>query len=181
MSQISIDTFRAALTGGGARGNQYSVQITFPEYAQTGTAQVNSPFLVTAASLPGQQVGVAKTYYRGRPVKLAGDREFQPWTITVINAADFDMRRAFEIWMNGMNGLTDATGYLSPADYQRDIVVKQLDRNGNELKPYVLYDAMPIDISEIRLSFDDNDAIETFDVTFEYQDFETDFPGVNAV
>lgn len=82
--------------------------------------------------------------------------------------------------MNGINGLVDNSGYLSPFDYQVDITVSQLDRNNAELKTYQLYDCMPIDLSPIQLNFADNDSIEEYTVTFEIQDFETDFPGISG-
>lgn len=180
-SVFNCDSFKSALTGGGARVNQFMVQLTFPDFAITGNAGNQAPFLVTAASLPGQKIGKTGTMYRGREIKLAGDRNFDSWTITVINDASMDIRRAFETWMNGINGLVDNSGWLSPFDYQRDLTVTQLDRNNNQLKTYQLYDCMPVDLGEIRLNFNDQDTIGEYTVTFEMQDFETDFPGVTGL
>ncbi len=180
-SKFSVDSYKSALTGGGARANQFAVQLSFPTFAMDTKAVTASQFLVTAAELPGQTIGITNnTMYRGRQVKLAGDRTFAPWTITVINDASFNIRRALEKWMNGINGLVDNSGYLSPFDYQTDLVVTQLDRNNNELKTYKLYDCMPVDLGAIQVSFDSNDTVEEYSVTFEIQDFETDFPGVSG-
>lgn len=179
-SRFNTDSFKSALTGGGARANQFMVQLTFPSFAMDGRAVSASQFLVTAAELPGQSVGKTGTMYRGREIKLAGDRQFNDWTITVINDAAMDIRRSLERWMNGINGLVDNSGYLSPFEYQVDLTVTQLDRNNNELKSYILYDCMPIDLGAIQLSFDSNDRIEEYNVTFTIQDFETDFPGVSG-
>jgi hypothetical protein len=179
-STFNTDSFKSALTGGGARGNQFVVQLNFPAFAMDGTAVNQSQFLVTAAELPGQKIGKTGTMYRGREIKLAGDRSFSPWTITIINDASMSIRRSLEKWMNGINGLSDNSGYLSPFDYQVDLHVTQLDRNNNELKSYMLYDCMPLDLGAIQLRFDDNDSVEEYQVTFEMQDFETDFPGVSG-
>lgn len=179
-STFAVDSFKAALTGGGARANQFMVQLTFPAFALDGVAISQSQFLVTAAELPGQQIGKTNTFYRGREVKLAGDRTFAPWTITVINDAQMNIRRSLERWMNGINGLIDNSGYLNPFEYQVDVTVSQLDRNNEELKTYILYDVMPVDLSPIQVNFGDNDRIEEYTVTFEIQDFETDFPGVSG-
>lgn len=179
-STFNTDSFKSALTGGGARANQFVVQLTFPSFAMDGNAVQQSQFLVTAATLPGQSIGKTGTHYRGREIKLAGDRTFSAWTITVINDASMNIRRSLERWMNGINGLVDNSGFLSPFEYQVDLTVTQLDRNNAELKSYVMYDCMPIDLGEINLSFDSNDQIEDYQVTFEMQDFETDFPGVSG-
>ena len=179
-SRFNTDAFKTALTGGGARANQIMVQLTFPTMATDGNAINQSQFLVTAAELPGQTIGKTNTFYRGREIKLAGDRTFQPWNISVINDHSMNIRRSLERWMNGINGLVDNSGYLSPFDYQVDITVTQLDRNNNELKTYILYDCMPIDLGAIQLRFDDNDNVEEYTVTIEMQDFETDFPGVSG-
>ena len=180
VSTFNTDAFKAALVGGGARANQFMVQLTFPAFAMDGNALQQSQFLVTAASLPGQSIGKTGTMYRGREIKLAGDRTFSPWRITVVNDTSMSIRRALERWMNGINGLVDNSGYTSPSDYQVDLTVTQLDRNNAEIKSYILYDAMPVDLGDISLNFKDNDSIEEYDVTFEIQDFETDFPGVSG-
>lgn len=179
-SKFSTDSFKSALTGGGARANQFMVQLSFPAFAADAKAVNASQFLVTAAELPGQSIGKTGTMYRGREIKLAGDRTFAPWTVTVINDASFNIRRSLEKWMNGINGLVDNSGYLSPFDYQVDVTVTQLDRNNVELKSYQLYDCMPVDLSPIQLDFSTNDTIEEYTVTFEIQDFETDFPGISG-
>lgn len=179
-SKFNTDSFKSALTGGGARANQFVVALTFPDFANDGNAILQSPFLVTAAELPGQTIGKTGTFYRGREIKLAGDRTFAPWTITVINDASMNIRRSLERWMNGINGLVDNSGHLSPFQYQKDLTVTQLDRNNVEIKSYILYDCMPVDLGAIRLSFNDNDSVEEYQVTFEIQDFETDFQGVSG-
>ena len=108
-------------------------------------------------------------------MKIAGDRVFDDWRITVINDASMSIRRAIERWMNGINGLLDNSGYLNPFEYQANLTVTQLDRNNQELKTYILRDCQPIDLSEISLDFSSNDTVEEYQVTFSVQDFITDF------
>ena len=57
--------------------------------------------------------------FRGRVLKVAGDRTFDPWTITVVNDTDFRIRTAFEKWMNGINKHDDNSGRTNPVDYQK--------------------------------------------------------------
>ena len=179
-SRFNTDSFKTALTGGGARPNQFMVQLNFPAFAMDSTATSASQFLVVAAELPGQTIGKTGTMYRGREIKLAGDRSFDPWRIRVINDSGMHIRRSLERWFNGINGLEDNSGYLSPFDYQVDLLVTQLDRNNVPLKQYIMHDAMPVDLGAIALDFATNDTVEEYDVTFEIQDFSTDFPPVSG-
>lgn len=170
---FNVERFKAELTNGGARPNQFAVQLTFPNYVSGRAAAVTkSPFLVTVAELPGQTIGVAPVYYRGRLIKMAGDREFAPFTCTVINDSGFTIRTAMEQWMNGIENVANKTGALQPSQYQTDMFVSQLDRNGSVLKQYKLIGAFPTDISAVGLDFGSNDQLSTFQVSFQYQSFE---------
>jgi hypothetical protein len=173
---FNVDQFKAQLSGGGARPNQFFVQLTFPSSVSLGALAIqSSPFLVTAATLPPSTVGQATVMYRGRPVKLAGERTFADWTVNVINDNNFTIRNALEDWMNQMNNLQDNSGLLQPSQYQADMLVTQLDRNNNPLKTYQIRSAFPVDVSETALDFDANDRLSTFSATFAYQDFKTTF------
>lgn len=183
---FNVDRFKAELTNGGARPNQFAVQLTFPNYVVARAAAVNkAPFLVTASELPGQSIGVTPVYYRGRLIKMAGDREFAPFACTVLNDSSFTIRTALEQWMNGIENLRNKTGALQPSQYQTDMFISQLDRNGAVLKQYKLFGVFPTDIGAVPLDFGTNDQISSFGVTFQYQTFEaTNTPAsqlVNAI
>ena len=170
---FNVERFKAELTNGGARPNQFAVQMTFPNYVQGRTAALaKAPFLVSVAELPGQTIGVAPVYYRGRLVKMAGDREFAPFNCTVLNDSGFTIRTAIEQWMNGIEDLANKTGALQPSVYQTDMFVSQLDRNGAVLKQYKLLGAFPVDLGAVALDFGSNDQLSTFGVSFQYQSFE---------
>ena len=170
----NINDFKSRLRGGGARLNQFKVTLPFPGYASVGGETSDLAFLCSATGIPGQTVGQVAIPFRGRVLNIAGDRTFEPWTITVLNDTDFKLYRAFERWMNGINNMTDNEGIANPADYQVDGFVDQLDRNGTTLKSYTYRGLYPETLASIPLSYGTNDAIETFDVTFRYQYFETD-------
>jgi hypothetical protein len=170
---FNVDRFKAELTNGGARPNQFAVQLTFPNYvASRGDAVRKAPFLVTAAELPGQSIGVAPVYYRGRLIKMAGDREFAAFNCTVLNDSGFIIRTALEQWMNGIEDLRVKRGFLQPSQYQTDMFVSQLDRNGAVLKQYKLLGVFPVDIGAVALDFGTNDQLSSFPVSFQYQTFE---------
>lgn len=172
MTVFNVERFKAALTSGGSRPNQFMVQLSFPTFVPgQAIAVARSSFLITAAELPGQTINPAIAMYRGREVKFAGDRIFNPWTVTILNDAEMSIRNALEQWMNGMEDLVDKRGRLHPSEYQRDLDVFQLDRNGNITKAYKMVNAFPMDISPVALSFDINDQISSFSATFQYQHF----------
>ena len=170
---FNVERFKAELTNGGARPNQFAVQLTFPNYVASRAAAVRKgPFLVSTSELPGQTIGVAPVFYRGRIVKLAGDRDFAPFNCTILNDAGFTIRTALEQWMNGIDDLQNKTGRLVPSQYQTDMFVTQLDRNGAVLKQYKLIGAFPAEVGPVALDFGTNDTLSTFSVSFQYQTFE---------
>ena len=170
----NINEFKSRLRGGGARANQFKVTLPFPGYASVGGETSDLAFLCSATALPGQTVGQVAIPFRGRVLNIAGDRTFEPWTITVLNDTDFKLYRAFERWMNGINNMTDNEGIANPADYQVDGFIDHLDRNGTTLKSYTYRGLFPTALGNIDLNYATNDAIEEFSVTFNYQYFETD-------
>jgi len=159
-----ITDFKSKLSGGGARSNLFEVVLSFPDVAPADTNVLDkSRFLVKSAALPASTVTPLEVAFRGRTLKLAGDRTFETWTITVINDTDFSIRSAFENWMNKINRVSDNTGVTDPALYQADAFVYQLDRDGSTLRAYHFYDLFPTNISSITLAYE-TDAIQRFTV-----------------
>ena len=186
----TLSQFKAKLIGGGARPNLFEVSIpTFP----TAIAEAWSPgddaengifkFLCKSTALPASNLGSIEIPFRGRTLKVAGDRTFDDWTVTIINDEDFKLRTAFERWSNVMSRLDDATGVTNPTSYMTDGYVQQLGRGGqisassndggesSVLRSYKFFDVFPVTVGEIALSYDTTDTLEEFDVTFRYQYF----------
>lgn len=172
MAILGVDDFKAKLRGGGARPNLFQVTINYPGFAN-GDAELTS-FLVEAATLPGSTFGIIPMAFRGRILKLAGDRTFGEWQTTIINDTGFEIRSALERWMNGINSHSANTGLTTPIAYEADLVVEQLDRDGAVIKTYNFRGAFPQDLSDIALSYSDNDNIERFTCTWAYQYYESD-------
>ena len=186
----TLSEFKSRLAGGGARPNLFEVSIpSFPssisEAWGPGIQDENGTFnfLCKAANLPASTVAQVNVPFRGRNLKVAGDRTFAPWTVTIMNDEDFKLRTAFERWSNVLSKLDDATGVTNPTSYMTDAYVQQLGRGAqrfsttNEggqsavLRTYKFYDIFPTNIGEIALSYDTGDTIETFDVEFQVQYF----------
>ena len=168
----TISNFKSKLTGGGTRANLFEVVLTFPDAAQPDQEVLEkSRFLVKGANLPASNVAQIDVPFRGRILKIAGDRTFDTWTVTVINDTDFAIRSAFENWMNTINRLSDNTGLVNPADYQADAYVYQLDRDGSSLRSYRFYDTFPTQVGPIELSYDAQ-GIQEFTVELQVQYYE---------
>ena len=161
----TISDFKSRLSGGGARPNLFEVELAFPDaVAIDNDVLQKARFLVKAAALPASTIAPIDVPFRGRILKIAGDRTFETWTITVINDTDFVLRSAFEKWMNTINKMSDGTGVVDPEAYQKDATVKQLDRDGSVLRSYKFWDIFPTNVSTIDVSYETTDTIEEFTV-----------------
>ncbi len=168
----NISDFKAKLAGGGARANQFKVTMPFPGYASVGGEIEELAFLCRATSIPSMEVTNINVPFRGRAIKIAGDRTIPSWSITVYNDTNFKLRDAFERWQNGINNMSDNEGLTNPVDYQVDCFLDHLDRNGNTIKSYTLRGVYPQSIAGIPLDYEEAGAIEQFEVTLEYQFFD---------
>ena len=172
MAILGVDDFKAKLKGGGARPNLFKATINFPGYAN-GDVELTS-FMCRAAQLPGSIMSEIIVPFRGRELKIAGDRTFDVWTPTIINDTDFNVRNAMERWMNGINNHNENTGLSNPTDYQADAIVEQLNKAGEVTKRYDFRGLFPTNVSEIEVSYDSENTIEEFTVEFQVQYWESD-------
>ena len=204
MAQIptrGISAFKSKLIGGGARPNLFEVDVTFPTAVNLGiqgdgTGQFDSEnfrFLCKAAQLPGSNVTPIDVPFRGRSLKVAGDRTIDPWSVTIINDEDFSHRRAFEAWAQNIAQYGDHSGMTNPADYMGNAIVYQLGRsesvqqgtnttgdNSRILAQYRFIDIFPTNVSPIELSYDGGDVLEEFTVDFQVQYYFPEAPGTGA-
>ena len=207
MAFRTISQFKGQLAGGGVRPNLFEVELNFPNGAgqtlgfmsneatpaaenatidNTTSIAGKVPFMVKAANLPASNITPVEVPFRGRILKVAGERTFDTWTVTVLNDADFQIRTSMEQWMNGISRLTNGSGEVDPTMYTADALVKQLDRNGDTLRLYNFVGLFPTNVSEIALSMDTTDTIEEFTVEFQVLywtvgagDSSSDYPAVN--
>jgi hypothetical protein len=179
----TIDDFKANVASDFARPNLFQVDLAFPSGIINNSSLVNlGNFTVRAANLPSSQVGVIEVPFRGRVLKIAGDRTFEPWTITIQNDSGFLLRDAFELWASsiqaynenftsaaGLGDADDSTGYFA------DMSVHQLARDIKDgekpriLKSYKFYNVFPSNIAAIDLDFGNNDTVEEFTVELQVQ------------
>lgn len=172
MAILGVDDFKSKLRGGGARPNLFKATVNFPAYAG-GDVELTS-FLCKAAQLPASVMNVIEVPFRGRQLKIAGDRTFETWTVTVLNDTDFNVRNAMERWMNGINAHSANTGLTNPVDYEADLIVEQLDKDGTTVKTYQFRGCFPTNVSAIDVNYETVDTVEEFTVEFQVQYWESD-------
>ena len=172
MAILGVDDFKSKLRGGGARPNLFKATVNFPAYAG-GDVELTS-FLCKAAQLPASIMNVIEVPFRGRQLKLAGDRTFETWTVTVLNDTDFNVRNAMERWMNGINAHSANTGLTNPVDYEADLIVEQLDKDGETVKTYQFRGCFPTNVAAIDVNYETVDTVEEFTVEFQVQYWESD-------
>jgi hypothetical protein len=192
----TISNFKSALQGGGVRPNLFEVDIpAFPTSSGGNTwdrdTRENFKFLCKAAALPASNIAPIDVPFRGRILKVAGDRTFDTWTVTVINDEDFKIRTSMELWMNSISKLDNNSGATDPSSYMTNAYVYQLGRGAGKgkystenngvdgledgvtpLRTYKFYDIFPTNISQIDLSYESTDTIEEYTVEFQVQYWE---------
>ena len=187
----TLSQFKSNLLGGGARPNLFEVELTTLPAGIEWEAE-KFRYMCKAAALPASNIAQIDVPFRGRIFKVAGDRTFDVWQITVINDEDFKIRTAFESWMGLISKLDNNMGATNPDAYMTNATVFQLGRgsqkesrdnsgsNNAVLKEYEFVDIFPTAISAIDLSYDTSDAIEEFTVDFQVQSFSVTSGGPNG-
>ena len=192
----SISDFKSKVATDFARPNLFLCELNFPStFTDQATLKELGTFTVKAANLPATQLGTVEVPYRGRVLKIAGDRTFEPWTITIMNDKNFRLRDAFEKWPESIQAYAQnvTTAGTNIQNYYADMFVSQLDRNTSDvttassnglaknasqgaqgiphqvLREYRFVDVFPTNISAIDLDFGSNDAIEEFTVEMQVQ------------
>ena len=185
-NERSIDSFKSRLVSGGARPNLFEVEMDFPSGVGIFDEEVENTrhrMMIKGAQLPASNIAEVVVPFRGRQLKVAGDRRFDPWTVTVINDGDFKLRTAFERWANYIIKVSDGSGTINPSDYFADWRVNQLGRAQTDLntrgensgatlpvlRRYNMKGCWPSAVSGIELSYDTADTIEEFQVTLQVQ------------
>ena len=175
---LGLLTFQQAIRGG-VRPNLFQVThawgipgVTDPEISGVEKAV---DYMCKSAALPATNVGTVELPFRGRVVKVPGDRTYETWTATFYNDDSFKLRGAYEKWISVTNGVDANLAEADIADTFRNITVSQLDKfsgGANKLKTirtYELVGAWPVSVGQIAVAYDNNDSYEEFDVEFAYQ------------
>lgn len=170
---FNVNTFRAELEQGGARPSLFEVRLSPPAGGLGGPGTdliTKSPFMVKATNLPASTIAPLEVPYFGRNIKVAGNRTFEDWSVTVMNDEDFKIRNALEVWHQAINGFENNLRNFStgnPSQYKAQATVTQFSKNGSPIRTYTFVGLWPQTIDAIDLAWD-TDAIEEFGVTWSY-------------
>ena len=165
---FNINEIRSNLALGGQRPTLFQVEMTNPA---NSAGDIKTPFLVRASQVPASTLGFIEIPYFGRKVKIAGDRTFAEWNVTVMNDEDFLIRNAIEEWMNEINShLGNVRGFGSAADlnYKSTAKVTQFSKTGVPLREYQFNGIFPVNLTEMEVDWNATDLIQEFQVTFQY-------------
>mgnify|MGYP001426228672 FL=1 len=182
MASSNVSSFIQRV-GQGVKPNMFMVDVNFPGVLSKSADDLETTnIMCKSAALPGSNLGVIEVPFRGRTVKIAGDRTFDTWTVTFFNDKDFKLRAFFEEWANKINTHEANTSELfvpnSSTGYTADLKVKQLEKDdtttGSILRQYTLFYCFPTNVSQIDLAYDSNDQIEEFTVEWQYSYFKAE-------
>lgn len=175
---FNIDTFRSQYQGG-IRPTQFQIIITPPaalSVAGVGVGGTNGSSSITetiammahATTAPPMIQDSVRVYYFGRPIKVAGDRDYPDWTVSIYNDNDFAVRNFLESWQNLQNTIVDNVmdAAAFPSAYKGDAQVIQYERDGSVAKTYNLVGIFPVNIDAMTLGWDAVNQVQTFDTTF---------------
>ena len=174
---FNINSFKSAgLLYGGARPSLFDVVITTPAAVNFTVASAQKmQVLCRAASLPEFTVSPIEVPYFGRKIKVAGERSFSDWQVSVINDEDFSVRESFQAWSNQINSvisnLRDPNLIFDDA-YKALMTVTQYSKDGSVINQINIVGAFPTNIGPIQLDWDNANSIEVFSVNFAYDYWE---------
>lgn len=165
---FNLNEFAGKLTRGGARASLFEVRLETPTFADD--IKDIAPFMVKAAEVPASTIAAVEVPYFGRKVKIAGDRTFADWTVTIINDEDFAIRKAMEQWMNAINGHQSNlnTAGATPINYKVQAQVLQYAKTGEIIRVYNFNGMFPTELSNMTLGWDAGAEPQEFTVTFTY-------------
>ena len=158
---------------GGARPTLFDVTLTFPENIAGLDLNGIKKFRFTckATAAPASSIASIDVGYFGRTIKVAGDRTFQDWNVTVINDEDFSVRDTFEAWHNAINTIVSNVKTVEGNAYTGTGIITQYGKNSTVIKEYEIRECFPVNISDMTLSWDAQNQIQEFGVTFAYNYF----------
>jgi hypothetical protein len=168
-TEFNINTFREKLNGG-SKANLFRMDIALNDAPITGVELGDFSTLCKSGAIPAFTLGVIEVPFRGRRIKIPGDRTYGDWTATFVNDGDQKIRKTFDNWLNSIVNVNGEEALRTDSEdtYRSTITVNQLRPDGTVARVYKLFDAFPTDVSAIDLSYDTTDAIQEFTVTFQY-------------
>lgn len=144
------------------------------DFARPNLFKVIIPFLggdfefrCKAASEPPTNNGTVEVSYLNRKIKIPGDPTFEPWTVTVYNDDEQNIRERILEWNSLVNAQGDSITSSNVGDVKKEATVQRLNRQLEVVKEHTVAGIWPQNVAEIELDWENNDQVEQFAVTFE--------------
>lgn len=183
MFEIILVNPPKAFGGPGGGGKATSTVNTKDKPGDKGLAAINTfTYMANSGDMPGAIIGTIPIPYFGRFINVAGDRMYEDWNCAVYTDEDMITRNAFESWNNSMAFFNYDTykehGELGDkisgsGSYVCDVWVQHYTKTGKIDKIYILKNAFPYVVSPVQMSWQSNDQIMMFQVTWKYDYFIT--------
>lgn len=129
-------------------------------------------FHAKSASLPGSMIEPVAVPYMGRTIKIAGDRSYEDWKVTVMLDTSFQIRNDLYAWHEQINSTVGNAGSPSAEAYKSDGLVQALSKAGQVIATYNFVGMFPTTVDAIEYSRDSGNAIAECGVTLAYDYYE---------
>lgn len=193
VSPGSIDDFKSSIgkRGGLARTNRFAVFMSPPDQslfninlqdiavsAISGNfnpkSLINDPrdigILCESCSIPGRQIQTMEHSEFRQTVKVPNSYINEDITFVFHLTNDYYMRKMFDKWSSLIiNPDTYKLNYN--AEYQRDVVIQQLNQKNIPVYGVKLLNAYPVSVQTVELNNSTQDGIQKLSVTMTYEDF----------
>ena len=169
--EMGVDNFKKNFDGG-TRPNRFVVT---GEIGGSGSSTAVKNLYVKAASMPSSTMGIIQVPFRGRVIKLPGDRAYPEWTFSMLDETSDNFRSKFEQWNEAFNSHADNISGTLPGglDLQDENLftqwtVSQLDMQGDVVRTTILHNCWPVEVGAIDLTYDAADTLTEYTITLSY-------------
>ena len=182
MDDLTLNKFKENI-GLGTRPNRFDVNMVIPGSAKGG-GEFTMTTEVAAASLPASVVNPIFVPFRGRTLKIPGDRQYGSWNFTVIDPQPNiqQLWQNLHGWSDKINDhVTNETDWSPEAadNFTANWTIHHHALNGGlPIKEITLYNCWPTMVGEFALNHSAADQLSSFSVTVEYEYF--DFEKINV-
>ena len=194
MSLKTVYSMKAALIDY-ARPNRYEVEILPPDLPNLDLGKHKDLRKImlncNAAEIPGRILGVGESRVGGPIRRLPYDRIYNPVTLGFYSDVELQEWNFFNSWMDGISEKsikqeTDASNFAQTPSYNQtryfeyynnyigQVSIGQLDMLSTQSRVIKLVEAYPVNISAISYSYESGDAVQTFNVTFQFREFKVE-------
>jgi hypothetical protein len=167
----SITSFGANFYGG-TRRHSYRVNCVLP------TGKPILEFNAYAFALPASIINEIGVPYRGRNLYIPGDRDYQPFTLSILDDTGSDAGSIYSNlmeWQRSLNDHLSNTSDTGPNANRQVWTLEHLDYyTETPIKKITLKGVWPVSVGPVVLSSASKNEFMTFDTTVRYDYFEID-------